>query len=308
MSDTIQHSFGGETLNVELSDQVGCLVRIYPAEGACGMWNLDSDEVYLGRGYDCDIHLDDDGASRRHAAVQRDNEGYVLVDLKSTNGTYVNNQPVTQHRLLAGDRIRIGSHVLKFLSADHIELQYHETVFRMTTRDGLTQAHNRQYMNEFLERELLRSKERGRPISVALLDIDHFKQVNDTHGHLAGDEVLRELCERAEPVLHAGDLFARYGGEEFCAVFCESDQADATELAEKIRLVVGEKPFSTSACELDITVSVGVATWNGEGEIPSPEGILDAADKKLYEAKESGRNRVLWSKLTTGLAPLCTEQ
>jgi len=294
-TQTICHSIGGPTLLSDTpTDQTACLVRIYPAEGPCGLWNLDSNEVYLGRGYDCDIHLEDDSASRRHAAIQHDNDGFLLVDLNSTNGTYVNNEVVKQHRLLAGDRIRIGSHVLKYLSADHIEVQYHETVFRMTTRDGLTQAYNRQYLSEFLERELSRSKERGRPVSVALLDIDFFKQVNDTHGHLAGDEVLRELCDRITGVLHAGDLFARYGGEEFCAVFCEADEAEAKQLGEMIRSSVSRIPFSTVAGLLNVTASIGIATWYGDGGELSVESLLAAADEKLYEAKHAGRNRVHW--------------
>lgn len=297
---TICHSFGGQTLATDVvGDENGCLVRIYPADGPSGMWNLCRSQVFLGRGHDCEIQLEDDAASRRHAAIQQDENGYLLVDLSSTNGTYVNNELVKKHRLLAGDKIRIGTHVLKYLSSDHIEVQYHETVFRMTTRDGLTQAYNRQYMSEFLERELLRGKERGRPVSVALIDIDYFKQVNDQHGHLAGDEVLRELCDRASSVLHAGDLFARYGGEEFCAVFCECDEREAKELAEKIRNVVASTPFETKAGSLPITISAGVATWYGKGPALSIEDFLDAADVRLYEAKELGRNRVVWTEATS---------
>ena len=270
----------------------GSLIRIYPTDGGCSIWPLHQSEIYLGRGTDCEIYLEDDAASRRHAAIHQDDDGYLLVDLNSTNGTFVNNEQIKKHRLEAGDRIRIGAHVLKYLSADHIELQYHETVFRMTTRDGLTEAYNRQYMTEFLERELLRSGERNRPVSVGLLDIDFFKQVNDQHGHLVGDEVLREVCRRAESVLRAGDLFARFGGEEFCAVFCESDEAEAAELAETIRHAIGNTPFATDVGELSVSASIGVAAWQGAGEQLTTEAILKAADEKLYEAKESGRNRV----------------
>lgn len=278
--------------------KTGSLVRIYPADGAGGMWELTSDEACLGRGYDCDVHLDDDSASRRHAVINRDSHGYVLKDLGSTNGTYVNNERIKQHRLLAGDRIRIGGHVLKYLSSDHIELQYHETLFRMTTRDGLTETYNRQYLNEFLDRELSRTKERGRPVSVGLLDVDNFKHVNDSHGHLAGDEVLRELCIRVSDLLRAGDIFARYGGEEFCAVFCESDQAEATQRADAIRSAIGSSPIETTkAGLLPITASIGVVTWNGKGGDLSVDRFINAADGKLYEAKKAGRNCVRASEL-----------
>lgn len=291
--ETIFHSLNGPSLFSDVpSEHTGSLVRIYPADGGCSIWNLECSEIFIGRGYDCEIQLEDEAASRRHAAIQQDADGYVLVDLNSTNGTYVNNESIKQHRLQAGDRIRVGTHVLKYLSSDHIELQYHETVFRMTTRDGLTEAYNRQYMLEFLERELSRSVARGRSVSVAMLDIDFFKLVNDTYGHLAGDEVLRELCRRASGALRAGDLFARYGGEEFCMVFCESNESDARELAERIRKVIAATPFQTNAGDLPISVSIGVATWEGVGgEVPT-ETLLRAADEKLYEAKETGRNQV----------------
>ena len=270
----------------------GSLIRIYPTDDGCLIWPLDRYEISIGRECDCEICLEDEAASRRHASIERDDDGYLLVDLSSTNGTFVNNEAITEHRLVAGDRIRIGTHVLKYLSADSIELQYHETVFRMTTRDGLTEAYNRQYMSEFLERELSRSAERNRAISVALLDVDCFKNVNDEYGHLIGDEVLREVCRRAEGVLHAGDLFARYGGEEFCAIFCECNFEEAQALAEKIRLAIADFPFQTDIGELPITASIGVATWTGEGQELTPEQILKAADDKLYDAKKKGRNRV----------------
>ena len=294
MSDaTICHSLGGPLFAEAPNDGTGSLVQIYPAGGSCGMWHLDRSETHIGRGYGCEVYLEDDAASRRHAAIQQDDEGYLLVDLNSTNGTFVNNEPVQQHRLMAGDRIRIGTHILKYLSADHIELQYHETVFKMTTRDGLTEAFNRQYMTEFLERELSRSAERERPVSVGLLDIDFFKQVNDQHGHLAGDEVLREVSRRASHVLHAGDLYARFGGEEFCVVFCESDSEEATRLAQSILNAIEETPFPTISGDLSITASFGVATWHGsKDQEVSVESLLKASDEKLYEAKETGRNRV----------------
>ena len=294
---TICHPIGGPTLHADTpSNQTACLVRIYPADGACGLWNLDKTEkVYLGRGFDCDIHIEDEAASRRHAAIKTDSQGDLLLDLKSTNGTYLNDALVKQKRLKAGDRIRIGSHVFKYLSSDSIEVQYHETVFRMTTRDGLTQTFNKQYLTEFLERELSRSQQRGRPISVAMLDLDLFKQVNDKHGHLAGDEVLRELCERATGVLNAGDILARYGGEEFCAVFCESDETEARQLAESIRETIAASPFRTMSGLIPVTTSIGVATWNGLGGELSLRAVLQAADDQLYKAKKAGRNQISWT-------------
>lgn len=295
---------GGPTLHTDApsSDQSGCLVRIYPAEGACGLWNLEIGTVNIGRGIDCDIQLEDEAASRQHAAIKQDEFGSLLLDLNSTNGTYVNDELVQQHRLVAGDRIRIGSHVFKYLSSDSIEVQYHETVFRMTTRDGLTQAYNKQYLIEFLERELSRSQQRGRPVSVAMLDLDRFKQVNDTYGHLAGDEVIRELCDRATKALNAGDLIARYGGEEFCVVFCESDETEAKQLAESIRLAISSSPVTTLAGEIAMTTSIGVATWYGHGGELPVTAFLQAADEQLYKAKKAGRDQISWTEKKISVA------
>ena len=271
----------------------GSLIRIYPTDGGCSIWPLNRSETCLGRSRDCEVYLEDSAASGRHAVIRQEDDGYVLEDLDSTHGTFVNNEPVRQHRLAAGDRIRIGGHVLKYLSADHVELQYHEAMFHMMTRDELTEAYNRRYLIEFLDRELSRSAERSRPISIALLDIDFFKRVNDQHGHLVGDEVLRELCHRAKRVLHAGDLFARFGGEEFCAVLCECDAPEAVVLAENIRHAIADTRFVTDAGDLTITVSAGVATWMGNTKQPiTTDQILKSADTALYEAKKLGRNQV----------------
>lgn len=304
MSDvTICQSAGGQPLSVDsLSDREGCLIRIYPTEGRNGMWNLGQKEVHLGRGVECDVQLDDEAASRKHAVIQSDEEGYFLVDLSSTNGTYVNNSQVTRHRLVAGDCVRIGTHLLKYLSADHVEFQYHETVFRMTTRDGLTQAFNRQYCSEFLEREIERGAAHKHPVTLAMLDIDHFKEVNDTHGHLVGDEVLRELCERVQTVLHGGDLFGRFGGEEFAAVLCVCGGEEAKQLGEQIREIIEHTMFITPVAALSITISIGMTTWNCEGQQPTVEELLAVADDNLYRAKESGRNRVVWSKFEKAIA------
>ena len=289
---TVFHSTGGKTMFQAVDpEESGCLVRLYPTDESCGMWELSRDEMFIGRGSDCDIQLDDDAASRRHAAIQRDDQGYVLVDLSSTNGTFVNNLSVSQKRLTAGDQIRIGSHVFKYLSADHIETQYHETVFKMTTTDGLTSAYNRQYLGEFLDRELARSRERDRPLSVAMMDIDFFKKVNDTYGHLAGDEVLREFCKRVGSRLHAGDILARFGGEEFCAVLCECNQEEAVAQADLIREAVAANPIVTQWGDLAITASFGVATFDGHSEATS-KCVIQAADDALYTAKNSGRNQV----------------
>ncbi|MEM7313531.1 MAG: GGDEF domain-containing protein [Planctomycetota bacterium] len=288
---TIAHSNQDPLADDLSSSENGCLVKIYPTEGPAGLWTLGSAESVLGRVSECDIQLEDDSASRKHAKVWRDEDGCFIADLGSTNGTFVNDERITQQRLEAGDRIRIGSHILKFLSADHIELQYHETVYRMTTTDGLTAAYNKQYLLECMEREMIRSSRHDRPLSLLMMDIDFFKKVNDTYGHLAGDQVLQEFSRRIKSVLQRDDVLARYGGEEFAVVLSDADTESACRVAERIRQSIESRPFETSSQTIAITTSIGVATII-DGEINSTEDFIGIADERLYKAKESGRNRV----------------
>jgi diguanylate cyclase (GGDEF)-like protein len=240
--------------------------------------------------------LDDESISRRHAAIQRTEHGFLLVDLNSTNGTFVNGQRVSTHALQAGDQIHVGSHILKYLSHDNIERQYFETVYAMTTTDGLTNAHNKQYLCDMLKRELQRAKRYMRPLSVVMMDIDHFKQVNDAHGHLTGDEVLQEFGRRVREWTQADDLFARFGGEEFTLVLNECDMEDAVAHAERIRKVIAESPFTTHLAALPISASFGVGTTRGGRETTIDE-LLNLADMQLYRSKRAGRNCVSAARL-----------
>lgn len=269
----------------------GCLICIYPADKPGGLWTLDGESTVLGRVADCDIPVEDEAVSRRHAVIRKVEQGYVLTDLGSTNGTCVNERRVVDHPLQREDRIRIGQHIFKFLDADDIEVQYHHTLYRMVTTDALTQAHNRQYMEETLERELLRSSRHDRPLTLLMLDIDFFKRVNDQAGHLAGDEVLQEFSRRIRELVK-DEVFCRYGGEEFAIVAGECCLASGAQLAEAIRQSVASLPFDTNAGPLDITVSIG-AVEAREAGAKTPADLIAGADQRLYQAKESGRNRVV---------------
>ncbi|MCA9173724.1 MAG: GGDEF domain-containing protein [Planctomycetales bacterium] len=273
-----------------LDGGVGCLIRIHPADDVGGFWQLDGDAFVIGRVGECDIQVMDESVSRHHAAIRFDGVNYVVSDLGSTNGTFVNDERISEKVLEPEDRIRIGQQIFKYLAADDIEVQYHHTLYRMVTTDGLTQAHNRQYMEEALERELTRARRHQRPLAMLMMDIDHFKQVNDSHGHLAGDEVLREFSRRARLQLE-DEIFCRYGGEEFAVVAGECDRDTAIALAESIRKAVAEKPFETSDGLLEVTVSIGVVEALTVGCQTVTE-LMSGADSLLYQAKESGRNQV----------------
>jgi diguanylate cyclase (GGDEF)-like protein len=199
---------------------------------------------------------------------------------------------VTSAELSPGDRVQFGSFIFKFLSTNHIEMQYHEAVYSMMTRDGLTGTLNKRSFLDIIGREFRRSASRNTPLSLILFDIDHFKLVNDTHGHLAGDEVLQEMGRRISEVIAEHDVFARYGGEEFAIQLSGVPAEEAAELAERCRVAVEATPFETSVQPLDITISAGVADMTRVPKKESESELVQVADEKLYEGKRGGRNRV----------------
>ena len=267
-------------------------MQLHPMDLEQGKIELGRNAVTIGRSPECDIHLEDDSVSREHAKIQWTPAGHQITDLQSTNGVLVNDNQVSCSALTSGDRVQLGQRIFRFLVDNDEESKYYETVYSMMTRDGLTGAFNKRYLIECLDREIVRSREYGRPISVVLIDVDHFKSVNDTHGHLAGDEVLRELSLRIQSQIRDGAVFARFGGEEFAIVAPEMNNSNATQLAEACRHAVGSKSFETSAGELEITASFGVAS-PGTEDLKDRNRILELADSRLYEAKRSGRNRVV---------------
>lgn len=251
---------------------------------------LEEADVLIGRTATSDIQLDMDNVSRNHALVTRTALGWVLRDLGSTNGTFVNEARVDERALKDGDQIRIGRAMLKFLRGGNVEAQYHEEIYRLMTIDGLTQVHNKRHFQESLEREFARSKRYGNPFSLVLFDIDHFKKINDTYGHLAGDEVLRKLGPLLKKRVRTNDIVARVGGEEFAVILPEAGQAGGLALAEKLRSLVESEEFIYNGILVPVTVSLGVASYEAHTE--NAEAVVSLADEKLYEAKRGGRNRV----------------
>ena len=271
-----------------------CLVHIYPSGPNMGKrFPLQGQTLVLGRGESSEIRVQDNSVSRSHCKVEPTKEGIYLVDTKSLNGTFVNDRLTRgAHLLNDGDYIRIGNAIFRFLTGGNIESEYHEEIYRLTIFDGLTQIHNHRYLAEFLDREVARSQRHRRPLAVLMLDLDRFKSVNDSHGHLCGDHVLREMSNRIRHTVRREDLFARYGGEEFALVLVESTHAQAVEVAERIRELAEDMPFSFESLPIPVTVSVGVASTTGESPMTATE-MLKLADGNLYKAKHAGRNRVV---------------
>ena len=266
-----------------------CLVVILGAEIGKRI-TLDDRDLTLGRASAADVQLDIDNVSRNHASVLRSGRGWVLRDLDSTNGTFVNEVPIRERLLRDGDQIRIGRAMLKFLTSNNVEAQYHEEIYRLMTLDGLTQLHNRRYFQEAIEREFARSQRYGHPFCLVLFDLDHFKQINDTHGHLAGDAVLRRVGSLVATKVRTNDIVARVGGEEFAVILPEADRMGGVALAEKLRKMIANERFEHEGTAIPVTISLGVAAFTPE--LASSGDLYKTADDRLYEAKRSGRNLV----------------
>lgn len=280
---------------VSSTTREACLVHIYPTGASMGCrYTLSDRAVVVGRGDDTDIRIQDNSVSRRHAKIEPSPDGYFVDDLGSTNGTFVNDQQLdASWHLQDGDYLRVGNCIYRYLAGGNIEAEYHEEIYRLTIQDGLTRIHNQRALTEFLDREVARSLRHGRPLSVLMFDIDRFKTVNDSYGHLCGDFVLRELAECIRATVRKEDLFARYGGEEFAMVLVETSEPDAVVAAERLREMIANHQFRFETTPLKLTISVGVATLTDDSDM-TPTDLLRAADEKLYQAKRTGRNKVVW--------------
>jgi diguanylate cyclase (GGDEF)-like protein len=251
-------------------------------------FELSNEAVELGRDPECGLTLTSDGVSRRHARVQMIFALYFVTDLGSTNGTFVNDQPATMAQLKDGDLIRMGDATLKFV-ANHLELKYTQEVHDRATTDALTGTANKQQFQAQLEKALQHAQKSGEPLSLALLDLDHFKQINDRLGHAVGDAVLASVARAISAALPPGTGLYRVGGEEFAVLLPAAVRSDALASAERIRAAVAVEPFEHAGQRISLTISLGVAQY---GDEETPSALFDRADRLLYKSKLGGRNRV----------------
>jgi diguanylate cyclase (GGDEF)-like protein len=267
-----------------------CIIVIYGPELGKRL-QLGSAPFEIGRSAKNDLFIDQESVSRHHARIVFDGRQYFLQDQKSTNGTFLNDEAIAEKELRDGDQVRVGRSILKFMTGENVEVHYHEEIYRLMTVDGLTQAYNRRYFNEALEREFNRAQRYQRVLSLIAFDIDHFKDINDTHGHLAGDNVLRQLAMAVKTRLRREDVFARTGGEEFGVLLPEIPLDGAMVTAEKVRRIVEAMLVRHEQIDIRCTVSLGVSAL--QGDETSGELLYKRADERLYEAKQGGRNRVV---------------
>ncbi len=287
------------TLEVTISRDMGTLIRVAAEQRALMLvlsgprlghrLVLGDAAVDVGRGSSAGLILDADSVSRKHARIERFGGGHKIVDLGSTNGTYVNGVRIKEQILKDGDRIVIGKALLKYIAGGNIEGAYHEEVQRLMRFDPLTNIFNKRHFDESLRLAVFTALGGGKSLSLIVFDLDHFKKVNDTHGHMAGDAVLCGATAAAQGILSPAEVFGRVGGEEF-AVLCEdAGLAIALERAEAIRQVISREPYAFEEKLLPVTISAGVAQLVAGEEA---EGLFDRADAQLYVAKGAGRNCV----------------
>ena len=256
------------------------------------MYRLTKNELVLGRGTQSGVRVEDDGISRRHARFFLDHEDeFCVQDLGSSNGTFVNGEEIKKSvRLKNGDKIRVGSKtVLRFSMHDTVDENFHETMRDAALRDPMTRIYNRAYLFERLDTEWAYAIRHKVPLSLVMLDIDHFKRVNDTWGHVAGDGVIIEVVRRIQSGLRAEDILARYGGEEFAVLCRGTGLTGAEQLGERLRKRLAEGLVETGAVKLSITASFGVGAL--EQEEQDVEHLLRSGSHHAHE-QAAGRNRV----------------
>src|SRR5436309_4251384 len=255
---------------------------------------LDRNEIVLGRALEADIRINDPRASRLHARISVTHEGdappvYRLNDLGSTNGTLLNGRPVTEATLQDGDKVTIGEHLLRFELLDDIDREYQRHIYRLLAHDELTGLLTSKSFFSELRREAGRAEADGRPFCVLMMDLDHFKQVNDTYGHLVGSQTLEEVGALITRALRAGDVAARFGGEEFAAFLLDADSAQGLVAAERVRSTVEAHSFAAIRRDaaggdtppgFHVTISLGVATFPQDAR--DPIELMELADTALY--------------------------
>ncbi len=250
----------------------------------------------LGRGSEADIRINDDEISRRHARVDLRADGVWIEDLGSRNGTFVNGDRIVNAELHDGDKIQLGATtILKFTYHDDLEAEFQRRMYDAALRDPLTKVFNRRHFLERLTTEVAFSKRHAAPLGLVLFDIDHFKNVNDQHGHAAGDFVLSTLATEIGSKLRAEDVLARYGGEEFVVLLRGLDLEHARRLGVRLRMCVEAFRFEHAGVHIPVTISVGVAALPSD-TMPDGDALVKGADEAMYEAKNSGRNRVVARK------------
>lgn len=256
------------------------------------MHKIEGPETIVGRAMSAQLRLNDDGISRRHCRVLSIGGRVIIEDLGSANGTLVNGDMVQHQELKEGDKIRLGANtMLKFTYQDKLDEAFQQQMYDAALRDGLTKAYNKKFFIDRLDTEFAYARRHKTMLSLVMFDVDHFKKVNDTYGHLAGDAVLVHLARITHSMIRTEDVAARYGGEEFAIICRGIPLLNAGVVGERLRAAVESANFEFQGRRLPVTISCGVAALP-ESNVATAQELVGEADSALYEAKKTGRNRV----------------
>ncbi len=268
--------------------------------------SLSAPETVIGRSSSADWQLDDSAASRHHVRIDYENwtESHEMPrcfveDLGSRNGTELNGRVIREReQLRERDRVLVGATLIGFFVRDEDELRHDDSLYISATRDMLTGLDNRRQLREHLRHHLARAERYDMPISFLLLDLDHFKVVNDTYGHDVGDSALCHVAELLRKGCRESDLVARWGGEEFAICLPDTEQEHAEALAERLRESVETNHMVDEGRNIELGISIGGASFRKGDDADS---LFQRADQMLYRAKNRGRNRVVFAAETKSL-------
>ncbi|MCI5071845.1 GGDEF domain-containing protein [bacterium] len=269
--------------------QEACLIMIHgPNFGK--QYHIHEEGLTIGRSEKVQVQVFGENVSRKHARIIKEGDTFIIEDLNSTNGTFINTRKISKQNLEDGDLILVGNNILKFIYGSNTETQYYEEMYRLATKDGLTQAYNKVFFLEKLNEEFRRSQRYSRDLSLIMLDLDHFSIINNQHGHVTGDSVLKIIAKNILANVRKEDIFGRYGGEEFALLLPEINSTGALTIAEKIRRMIESIPFKIKDNNINITLSAGIASV--DPDMKTSKDLIEKADKALYDAKHHGRNNV----------------
>jgi two-component system, cell cycle response regulator len=254
---------------------------------------LAAEVTLIGRATSCNLVLPDTGVSRKHASIRAVADGFLLEDLGSKNGLFMDGEQIRTRILRDGDAFQVGPHVVVRLARmTDVEEKLARQLYDSSMRDALTGTFNRRHFGDRLRGEVAFAHRHAAPLSLLTIDFDHFKNINDTHGHSAGDAVLKQGAHRIMSTLRSEDVLARVGGEEFSVILRGISHDAALACAERIRAAVAAAPVLVPrSAAVTMTVSLGVASFD-EVAAKTVEGFIELADERLYAAKRAGRNRV----------------
>jgi diguanylate cyclase (GGDEF)-like protein len=250
--------------------------------------------VVVGRGSECQTRITDQGLSRKHGAFYMRGGDLFFRDLDSTNGSFLEGKPVKgEIRVQDGNRLQLGRTLIRAHLRSPNEVEAVRKLYETSVRDALTGLYNRRHLDERMETEFAYAVRHRQPLSCLVLDIDHFKKVNDTYGHAAGDAVLKEVSQFVASTVRTEDVVGRYGGEELVILLRGVGAQGAEILAQRIRLGIEKMPVEYEGQVIKVTASIGLASWLPTQPKENAQALFNAADECLYRAKNSGRNLVI---------------